>query len=97
MKETLYWPYITEAGDFNLELTKKDIMNCSHDGNCDADCERVAQQEYVQKQLQDVSNEAMLSALAQMGVEVSDEGDRKEIIETVVWDAACNMRSDIVG
>ena len=51
----------------------------------------------MQKQLQDVSSEAMLCALAQMGVEVNDENDRKEIIETVVWDAACNMRSDIVG
>jgi len=91
------WPYSTEAGDFDLELTKKDILDCSHAGNCDDDCERVAQQEYVQKQLQDVSNEAMLSALTQMGIEVRDENDRQEIIETIIWDAACNMREDITG
>jgi len=97
MDETHLWPYSTEAGDFELELTKQDILDCSHEGDCDADCERVAKQDYVQKQLQDVSNEAMLSALAQMGVEVEDENDRKEIIETIIWDAACNMRSDIMG
>lgn len=97
MDETHYWPYSTDAGDFELELTKKDILDCSHEGSCDADCERVAQKEYVQKQLQDVSNEAMLSALAQMGVEVEDENNRKDIIETIIWDAACNMREDITG
>lgn len=95
MFKTLTWPYSTEAGDFDLELTKKDILDCSHEGSCDADCERVAQQEYVQKQLRDVSNEAMLSALAQMGVEVEDESNRKDIIETIIWDAACNMREDV--
>lgn len=95
-EKTHLWPYSTGAGDFELELTKQDILDCSHQGACDADCERVAQKEYVQKQLQGVSNETMLCALAQMGVEVNDEGDRKEIIETVVWDAACNMREDII-
>jgi len=95
--KTHCWPYSTDAGDFELELTKKGILDCSHMGSCDADCERVAQQEYVQKQLQDVSNEAMLSALAQMGVEVEDENNRKDIIETIIWDAARNMREDITG
>lgn len=95
--KTFVWKYSTDAGDFDLELTFDDILDCSHEGDCDADCERVAAKEYIQKQLQDVSNEAMLCALAQMGVEVNDENDRKEIIETIVWDAACNMRSDIVG
>ena len=39
----------------------------------------------------------MLCALAQMGVEVNDENDRKEIIETIIWDAACNMREDVIN
>ena len=77
---------VSVFGDFKeisgqmLELTKQDVLDCSHQGACDEDCERVAKKEYVQKQLQDVSNEAMLSALAQMGVEVEDESNRKDII-----------------
>ena len=95
--ETYLWAYGTDEGDFEIELTKQDILDCSHMGNCDKDCERVAQKEYIQKQLQDVSNEAMLSAMAQMGMEVNDENDRKEIIENIIWDAACKLREDITG
>ena len=98
INETTYlWPYSTEAGSFDLELTKKDILACSHAGNCDDDCEQAAQQEYIQKQLADVSNEAILCALAQMGIEVNDENDRQELIETIIWDAACNLREEITG
>ena len=97
MAKTFLWPYCTSAGDFDLELTKKDILDCSHVGSCDDDCERVAAKEYIQKQLCDVPNEAILGALAQMGIEVNDENDRQELFETIVWDAACNMREDITG
>ena len=88
------WMYGTQHGDFELVLTKQDILDCSHMGACDADCERVAAKEYVQKELKDVSNDAILDALAQMGIEVNNENDRKELIETIVWDAACNLKED---
>ena len=89
------WPYSTEDGDFELSLTSQDILDCSHGGSCDADCERVAAKPYILEQLKNVSNEAMLSALDQMGVEVEDENNRKDIIETLIWDAACCLRSDL--
>lgn len=66
-------------------------------GPCDADCERVAQKEYVQKQLQDVPTEAIVEALLAMGITIEDETDRKALYEQIVWDAACNMREDITG
>ena len=93
---TFMWPYSTTSGDFNLKLTKQDILDCSHEGICDDDCERVAQKEYVQEQLKDVPTEAIAMALDQMGIVYDDENDRKELYELIVWDAACNLKEDLI-
>lgn len=97
MDETFMWPYSTEAGDFDLELTKQDVLDCSHQGPCDEDCERVAQKDYVQEQLQDVPSDAIVEALLAMGITIEDKTDRKALYEQIVWDAACKLREDITG
>ena len=92
--KTFMWTYSNDAGDFDLELTRKDIMDCSHSGSCDKDCERVSQKEYVRSQLQDVSDDVIAKTLALAGVDVADKTERKELCKAIVWDAACNLRED---
>lgn len=89
---TFYWPY-----EFGLELTARDILDCSHTGACDKDCERVIKKEYIQEQLRDVKSEDIVEALVMGGVEIEDETDRDELYLLIVWDAACNLHSEIFG
>ena len=89
---TFSWPY-----GFDLELTAQDILDCSHTGSCDDDCERVIKKEYIQKQLQYVKSEDLVDTLIMAGVEIEDETDRNELYLLIVWDAACNLHSEVFG
>ena len=59
MEKTYYWQY----DQFEIALTKQDIMDCSHQGPCDYDCERVRNKPYVQEQLKAISIEQMAHEL----------------------------------
>ena len=89
---TMMWRY----DELDFELCIRDILDCSHDGICDNDCQRVVDKEYVQDQLRDVSADKLIGILDAAGIGC-DESDRHDIEECIVWDAACNLRSDLLG
>lgn len=82
---------------FNLTLNEEDVLACSHAGDNYDDCNAVSKKEYVIEQLSDITTETIVEQLLNVGIYIEDEKDRQEIVELIIWDAACYLREDITG
>lgn len=87
---TYLWIY----DSFDIELAEEDVLDCSHMGPCDADCERVRNEPYVREQLARINSESIMSELGRMGIEYG-ENDRADLESCIIWDAACSIRDDL--
>ena len=80
-----------KLGTFDIVLTEDDASLCCHSGSCDDDCENAIQQDYIRKQLNEISDEQIRCVLEDYGVEDSADKSRKELEMFIVWLAAGNV------
>ena len=80
-----------KLGTFDIVLTKEDANLCYHSGSCDDDCEDAINQDYIRKQLNEISDAQIQEVLKDYGIEDCSGKSRKELELYIIWLAAGNI------
>lgn len=75
-------------GTFSIKMTEEDAWRGCHSGRCDYDCEQLIEEDYIRKQLDEISDEQMTEVLKEYGIEDADSKTRHESEMYIVWLAA---------
>ena len=74
-----------DGKEYEFQMTTADALACSHSGDCYNDCVEVAQLEYMQAQLSNLSDEQIKNILSNYGVDYADDETRSELEILLVW------------
>lgn len=85
--------YYSKYG-LKLSLTKKDIDNCSHIGDCYEDVKQVIKKPYVKKQLKGFDRGTVIKELHDCGLWENEETNQNETLIKLVWFFACKLRNN---
>lgn len=80
---------------FTIEMTKKQALSASHQGECDKDVDYLLSLPKIRKQLRNIPDEDIIAELREYGV--WDDEELKDSYKNdvrIIWIAACNIKED---
>lgn len=81
---------------FLIEMTKKQALSASHQGDCELDVVALLKDTKIRQQLEKITDRSLKEELKDYGA--WDEGElmsREDNEKRIIWIAACNIREDI--
>ena len=83
---------------FEIDMTKKQAITCSHPGSCDLDVLIMLDNPKIKRQLNKISNELLAAELSEYGAWDGNElQDRTANEQRIVWIAAGNIIEECGG
>jgi hypothetical protein len=81
---------------FSISMTKRQALDCSHQGSCDEDIKVLTESPVMRRQLKHITDEQLINELRESGAWDKEQLQSREDNELrIVWIAACNIREDI--
>lgn len=86
-----------DGKEYEFQMTTADALACDHAGDCYNDCVEVAQLEYMQAQLSNLSDEQIKDILSYYGVDYTVDDVRSELEFLLVWTIAVEVHCYILS
>ena len=85
--------HFTTMGNIDFALTENDANYGYHPGNCENEVIELMKQDYIKRQLADISDKDIIDTLTEYGLDF-DENDRNEMEIFLVWLACGDITSE---
>jgi len=93
--EQTYYGCFDGLRGLELAMTGAQAQSCSHQGQCDEDCEALAKNPDIAKQLDAFGADKLRTALKEYGAWDADELDDNDANRIrVIWSAACDIKEN---
>ena len=84
-----------QFNSFEIEMTKKQALSCSHSGPCDMDVAALSKDKKIIRQLKKIGPLKIAAELKECGAWSAEElADHEENIQRILWIAANNISEE---